>query len=78
MGKNIDLEQDFSSLDTRELVEQAIDEAFGDDNAKNVGSIENHCDEALKDYYIKLADNDCKAKERQRHMLESFKNDARF
>ena len=76
--KKLDLEQDVFALDTKELVEQSIEEAFMNDNAQNVGSIENHCDTKIKEYYIKLANNDEEAKVEQEKMLGEFLNDNRF
>ncbi|EEO24222.2 MULTISPECIES: hypothetical protein [Helicobacter] len=76
--KKLDLEQDIFALDTKELVKQSIEEAFMDDNAQNVGSIENHCDANIKEYYIKLAKDDEEAKAKQEKMLGEFLNDSRF
>ena len=76
--KKLDLELDILSLDSKELVRQSIEEAFVNDNTKNVGSIENHCDKDIKEYYIKLSQGDKEAKERQQTMLKEFLNDKRF
>lgn len=76
--KELNLEQDVFALDTRELVRQSIEEAFIDDNAQNVGSIENHCDTNIREYYIRLAKGDVEAKAKQEKMLGEFLNDSRF
>ncbi|MDY5184434.1 MULTISPECIES: hypothetical protein [Helicobacter] len=76
--KKLNLELDILELDSKELVRQSIEEAFGNDNAKNVGSVENHCDGDIKEYYIGLAKGDKQAKEKQNKMLKEFLNDDRF
>lgn len=76
--KKLDLEQDIFALDTKELVRQSIEEVLIDDNAQNVGSIENHCNPDIKEYYIKLAEGDEEAKAKQEKMLGEFLNDSRF
>lgn len=76
-----DLERDFNSLDsadTANIVKSAVIEAFGNDVSQNNGKIENHCDEHIKEYYLKLANNDKGAKAKQKQMLEKFMNDKRF
>ena len=74
----MDLELDILSLEGKDLVRQSIEEAFVNDNSKNVGSIENHCDNDIKEYYIKLSQGDKEAKEKQQTMLKEFLNDKRF
>lgn len=74
----LDLEQDISTLNIEELVRQSIEEAFINDNAQNVGNIENHCDESIKEHYIKLANGNHEAEAKQKKMLEEFLHDDRF
>lgn len=76
--KKLDLELDILSLNGKELVRQSIEEAFINDNTANKGSVENHCDEDIKEYYIKLSQGDKEAQEKQQSMLKEFLNDKRF
>lgn len=74
----LDLEQDFENLDTRAVVESAIKEAFGNDNAQNNGTIENHCGEKTKEYYLNLANGNDDALEEQENILKEFLADEQW
>ena len=69
---SLDLEKDFDELDTRELVREAIEEAFYGDDSINTGSIENHCDEEAKKYYIALSNKEEWGIKKQQEKLEKF------
>ncbi|CAM3424732.1 hypothetical protein [Helicobacter labetoulli] len=73
-----DLERNFEELNVEEIVKEAIVEAFDYDESLNIGKIENHCNQSIKEHYLKLADGDTVAQKRQDEMLRRFLDDKQF
>ncbi|EAI5592841.1 hypothetical protein [Helicobacter pullorum] len=74
----MDLEKDILELNIGSLVKESIMEALDNENSFNVGDYSNHCDKETKEYYLGLAHNDEKAKERKHQLIEDFKADEIF
>lgn len=69
------LEQDISKVDLESLVSDALEEALTNEDGRNFGTHENHCDENIKEYYIALKDGEEWATKKQEELIKEFKND---
>ncbi len=72
------LEQDIGEVDLELLVKDALDEALINEEGRNVGMHENHCDKNIKEYYIALKNGEEAALKRQEELIEEFKNEQSF
>lgn len=62
-----------AQIDYKKLFLDALDEAFRGDSSKNIGDIENCCDEKNKEYFLGIAHNDPKAMKELENSVKRFK-----
>ncbi|WP_416860579.1 hypothetical protein [Helicobacter ganmani] len=72
------LEQDISEINLETLVQDALDEALTNEEGLNVGTHTNYCDKNIKEYYIALKKGEKTALNKQKELIEEFKNDKAF